>query len=208
VSRAKHLVLAERIAHERELREAEKVAFDHERELRSVFDQHERELRTQEESAVEKARDIQFNEYERRLSDLNHAHELERQRNAESVSRNEYDIFVKEARIREDSLNKALTDKFQASHNTLSDRLDRELKDINVSGTEGFRETDAERKGHESATEKLTTAANIASENSRASRRWIIGLAVGMVFSIIASVLGLITLIIHLSEPVARAVGS
>ena len=53
-------LLAERIAHERELRVAEKAAFD-----------HERELRLQAEAAVEKARDIQFDEYERRLESMN-----------------------------------------------------------------------------------------------------------------------------------------
>jgi hypothetical protein len=48
-------LLAERIDHERELRVAEKSAFDHERELRAIFDQHERELRLVNEAAVEKA---------------------------------------------------------------------------------------------------------------------------------------------------------
>jgi hypothetical protein len=73
-------VLAERIAHERELRAAEKAAFDHERELRAIFDAHERELRLQAEAAVEKARDIQFREYERRLESMNEFREqLQRQ---------------------------------------------------------------------------------------------------------------------------------
>jgi hypothetical protein len=68
------------IQHERELREAEKAAFDHERELRTVFDTHERELRQQTEQAVEKARALQFNVYEARLDNLNHAAErMERQ---------------------------------------------------------------------------------------------------------------------------------
>jgi len=64
-------LLAERIAHERELRVAEKAAFDHERELRTIYDQHERELRLQTEAAVEKTRDTQVAELERRLEGMN-----------------------------------------------------------------------------------------------------------------------------------------
>jgi DICT domain-containing protein len=64
-------ILALRIRHERELRQAEKTAFDHERELRTLWDAHERELRIQAEAAVEKARNIQFQEYERRLEGMN-----------------------------------------------------------------------------------------------------------------------------------------
>lgn len=67
----RHNVLAERIAHERELREAQLAAFDHERELRAVYDQHERELRLQAEAAVEKARQLQFEIYEQRLEAMN-----------------------------------------------------------------------------------------------------------------------------------------
>lgn len=64
-------VLSEKITHERELRVAEKVAFDHERELRALWDIHERELRIQAEVAVEKARDSQYRELERRLEGMN-----------------------------------------------------------------------------------------------------------------------------------------
>ncbi len=64
-------VLAERISHERELREAQLAAFDHEREIRAVWDQHERELRLQAEAAVEKARQLQFEIYEQRLESMN-----------------------------------------------------------------------------------------------------------------------------------------
>jgi hypothetical protein len=68
-------LIAERITHERELRLAEKAAFDHERELRAIYDAHERELRLQNEAAVEKARELQFDVYEERLAALNHAAE-------------------------------------------------------------------------------------------------------------------------------------
>lgn len=73
-------LLADRIAHERELRQAQLAAFDHERELRVVYDAHERELRQHNEEAVEKARALQFDVYEARLDNLNHAAErMERQ---------------------------------------------------------------------------------------------------------------------------------
>ena len=62
------------------MRLAAERLYAHERELRSVYDAHERELRQQAEAAVEKARDIQFKEYERRLEDMNQFRvQLERQ---------------------------------------------------------------------------------------------------------------------------------
>ena len=53
------------------MRELAAKAVQHERELRAVYDAHERELRLAAEVAVEKARNIQFDEYERRLEDMN-----------------------------------------------------------------------------------------------------------------------------------------
>lgn len=71
---------ADAIRHERELREMGDRGVQHERELRTAFDAHERELRIGAETAVEKARDIQFREYERRLEDMNEFRlQLERQ---------------------------------------------------------------------------------------------------------------------------------
>ena len=64
-------LLAERISHERELREAERSAYDHEREVRRIADAHERELRLQTEAAVEKARELQYKIYEVRLEQMN-----------------------------------------------------------------------------------------------------------------------------------------
>jgi len=98
-------LLAERIAHERELREAETAAFDHERELRAVFDAHERELRLANEAAVEKARALQFEVYEGRLGVLNHAAE------------------------RMDALSKSFLpiDRFEREHRSLIDRYERDM---------------------------------------------------------------------------------
>lgn len=75
MSKAKHLLLAERISHERELRQAERAAFEHEREMRVVWDKHERELRTQNEESVDKARSSHDEVIGMRLENLNHAAE-------------------------------------------------------------------------------------------------------------------------------------
>jgi hypothetical protein len=92
-------LLAERIAHERELRQIEKQAIEHEREMRVIFDAHERELRTLAETAVERARQIQFDEYERRLTTLNHAHEQAVEAQRATVPRETFDTYVRETRL-------------------------------------------------------------------------------------------------------------
>jgi chromatin segregation and condensation protein Rec8/ScpA/Scc1 (kleisin family) len=89
-------LLTERIAHERELREAQSKAFEHERELRTLHDTHERELRRQVEDAVEKQHLAESTEVQRRLEDLNHAQERMERREAESVSREVYDTHLVE----------------------------------------------------------------------------------------------------------------
>ena len=65
-------ILAERIGHERELRAAERTAFEHEREMRALYDQHEREMRTTNEASVERARAAHDEVIEVRLQNLNH----------------------------------------------------------------------------------------------------------------------------------------
>ena len=64
-------VLAREIVHERELREAEKAAVEHERELRAVFVSNERNSRLANETAVEKARQLQYEILEQRLEGMN-----------------------------------------------------------------------------------------------------------------------------------------
>ena len=68
-------LLAERIKHERQLREAQYAAFYHERELRSLYDAHEREMRKTNEEAVEKARAEHDKVIALHLDQLNHAAE-------------------------------------------------------------------------------------------------------------------------------------
>lgn len=197
--------LAASILHERELREAEKVAFDHEREMRVAFDRHERELREKSEIAVEKARDIQFNEYARRLNDLNHAHELERQRNAESVTRIEFSSFKDDLQERTLLAAKEAAQKHEIaliSIANLGDRFESRLKEeinrINLVGTEGFRETEAQRHGREAATANMVSAANITAENSKTNSRWVITLGVMVLFGIVTNIFTLITMLLKL----------
>ena len=91
-------LLAERIRHERDLREAEAKSFDHERELRAIFDGHERELRKQVEDATARNLERQALEYERRLADLNHAHTRTLEAQSRTVSREIYESQHREVK--------------------------------------------------------------------------------------------------------------
>jgi hypothetical protein len=106
------VVLAERIAHERELRQAQLAAFDHERELRAVFDAHERELRQQNEAAVEKARQLQFEVYESRLEHMN---EFRSQLSAQAATFLTVDRFEREHRV--------LIDRYEREAAVLSEKV-------------------------------------------------------------------------------------
>jgi len=101
-----------RIKHERELRESEKCAFDHERELRTIFDNNERELRLQNEAAVEKARALQFQIYEQRLESMN---EFREQLSKQAVTFLTVDRFERE--------HKDLTTRLETSITTLGEKL-------------------------------------------------------------------------------------
>jgi hypothetical protein len=112
-------LLAERIDHERELRVAEKSAFDHERELRAIFDQHERELRLVNEAAVEKARMLQFEIYEQRLEGMN---EFRAQLTAQAAT------FVDIGRFERE--HKSLGDRLDVRIDSLSARMDQKIEDL------------------------------------------------------------------------------
>jgi hypothetical protein len=144
-------LLAERISHERELRVAEKTAFDHERELRTLWDTHERELRLQAETAVEKARDTQFREYERRLESMNQFREqlTDQARSFLTIERYERD-------------HKALSDRVEAQYEVMQARLSTE----------------------ERVTARQDSAA-LAVEGIRSNNRWLIGIALGLVTTIV-----------------------
>lgn len=110
-------------------------------------------------------------------------------------------------RFRTDAQKWMTREDFDREHKALAEKQDLAIRTLSekIVATE---KVDVRQSGIAEATEKLTNAANSSNENSKTNRRWLVGLAVTVTFSTIASVLGLITLIIHLSEPVARAVGS
>jgi hypothetical protein len=92
-------------------------------------------------------------------------------------------------------------------HDALGEKTELAIKTLSekIAATE---KVDIRQSGIAEATEKLTNAAERSSENSKTNRRWIIGLTATVIFSTIASVLGLITLIIHLAEATKVVVGS
>ena len=158
-------LLAERIAHERELRESERESIKHERELRAVWDTHERELRLANEAAVEKARLLQFEVYEERLEHMN----------------------AFRAQLTEQASSFLTVDRFDREHSVLIERIDASFSRI-------------EEKV--SAQEKVTVRQDTTSavlESMASSRRWLTGLAVASLFSIIGITITLITLITRLT---------
>ena len=198
-------LLSERISHERELREAEKSSFDHERELRAMWDAHERELRLQAESAVEKARDMQFDEYARRLGELNNAHERERQRNAESVTRSEFLLFKDDLQQRTELAAKEVSTKHEQVIDSLSrlskqfdDRLKDEMRRLDERGSSSYREAEALHAGRDAATNEILAVTRQTQSDAATNRRWLIGLYVTVAFGIIASLLTFVTLVLHL----------
>ncbi len=108
-----------------------------------------------------------------------------------SVLQSEVDRFRTDAQrwmTREDfdREHKALAEKQELAIRTLSDK---------IVATE---KVDIRQSGMAEATEKLTVAATVTSENSKTNRRWVIGLAVAIVFGIIANAFTLTALIVKL----------
>ena len=156
---------------------------------------HERELRELTEVRVEKARQIQFDEYERRLNLLNHAHDQAIEAQARTVPREVFDNYVNESRARDSALAKSMTDKFEASYNALTIRFESEIKRLDFSGGSEFRETEAERRGREEATRDLLTSSRVATESLSANRRWLIGLSISTGLGLTATA---ITILFHI----------
>jgi len=164
--RARDVLFDERISHERELREAEHAAVDHEREMRAAFDAHERELRTTNETAVEKARQLQFEVYEERL---HHMNEFRSQLTSQAGTFLTIERFDRE--------HKALVDRYEREASVLQEKVQ--------------------------AQEKVTIRQDTTSavlEGMASSRRWLVGLAVASLFSIVGVVITLITLVTHLGN--------
>jgi flagellar biosynthesis GTPase FlhF len=171
MSKIRQAELALAIQHERELREAEKTAFNHERELRAVYDQHERELRLQAEAAVEKARQLQFEIYEHRLDQMNE--------------------------FREQLTTQATTfltiDRFEREHQALGDRLDERWERIQ----QALRLEENVTMRQTVSAEDILEYTRQSVESSNTNRRWLIGLAVGLVFSLLGLFITLFSLLTH-----------
>jgi hypothetical protein len=190
-------ILAERIAHEHDLREAAAKAVDHERELRLVADTHERELRLVAEAAVERARVIQFNEYERRLDALNHAHDQAVAEQLRTLPRTEFDQFKRDLTDRTDLASREQDNKHQAIcksldllERTLTGRFESAITGLNEKGTQGYRVEHSEEVGRASAQKEIMASSAI-------NRRWLIGLAAGMTLSLATTLISLFGLLTH-----------
>jgi len=170
-------VLAERIAHERELREAEKAAFDHERELRTLFDTHERELRLQNETAVEKARALQFQNYEQRLEAMN-----------EFRAAMADQLVAFRDQTQKNAASYLPIERFDREHRALIDRYEREHSDL----AEKVHE-------QESVTIRQDTQQDILAA-SQQNHKWLIGISIGIIGVALSSGLALVALLLHLAK--------
>ena len=166
-------VLSQRIDHERELREAEKVAFDHERELRRVHDDQERELRLQAEAAVEKARQLQFDTLELRLEGMN---EFRAQLAKQASTFMPIAAFERE--------HTGLRERYEREHQALIERHVRDIADLSDKIV---------------AQEKVTIRQDVTqevlrniSDSASTNRRWMIGI-------LVTSGLSLLALTLHLA---------
>ena len=168
--------LAERIAHERELREVERAAVEHERELRALWDTHEREMRLSHEEAVEKARQLQFDTLELRLESMN---EFRAQ------------LTVQAATLMP-------IDRFEREHSTLRERYEREHTDLIGRMEAAFRVVNEKVDAQEKVTIRQDTSESLLAASGQ-SHRWQVGIAVTLIGMSIATLLTLITLITHLA---------
>jgi len=148
-------VLAREIVHERELREAEKAAFDHERELREIYDAHEREMRLQAEAAVEKARSLQFDVYEERLEHMN---EFRAQLTEQAKTFMPVDRFERE--------HSGLRERYEREHAAL---VERHTRDISLL-SEKVEEQERVTVRQDSNAERL--------EKVGTTQRWMVGILV------------------------------
>ena len=176
MSKAKDRLLAERIAHERELRTAEKAAVDHEREMRSLYDQHEREMRTANEAAVDKARSARDEVIEVRLQNLNHFAER-----MESLQQTfmPIDRFERE--------HSSLRERYEREHHAL---IERHVRDISVLSEK----VDLQEK----VTVRQDTTQALLDQATQ-SHRWQIGISIGLIGLFISSGLSLTALLLHLA---------
>ena len=165
-----NVVLSERIAHERELREVERASVEHERELRALWDTHERELRVAHEAAVEKARQLQFDTLELRLEGMNE--------------------------FRSQLSHQALTfmpiERFDREHAFLRDRFEREHADLIGRMEAAFHVVNEKVDAQEKVTIRQD-ASDLLLAQSKSNQRWLVGISA-------SSGLALIALLFHLAR--------
>ncbi len=174
MSKVKQAELALAIKHERKLRESENSAFEHERELRATHDDHERELRLQAEAAVEKARQLQFEIYEHRLDQMN---EFREQLTAQATTFLTIDRFERD--------HKALSGQFD-------ERWDRVQQAVRTEENVTLRQTTSAETGKE-----ILAYTRQSAEASNTNRRWLIGISIGLVFSLIGLMITIFSLLEH-----------
>ena len=182
---SKSKVLSERIAHERELRTAERAAFEHERELRTLYDQHERELRTANEAAVDKARASHDEVIEVRLQNLNHFAER-----MEQLQTTYLPI------VRFDRDHASLIERYEREYKALSDRHNRDIEVLTRRVSEQEQVTVRQDSASE-ATKELLDLTRTSTEALNTNRRWLIGLAIATVISLVGLALTLFSLLEH-----------
>ena len=185
MSRHENSRLGERIAHERELRTAEKAAFEHEREVRILYDQHERELRTANEAAVEKARASHDEVIEVRLQNLNHF--AERMEQLQQT-------YLPTARFECDHA--ALIERYEREYKALSDRHQRDIAVLTERVGEQEDVTVRQDSASE-ATKELLALTRTSTEALNTNRRWLIGLAIATVISLFGLAMTLFQLLEH-----------
>ena len=87
-------------------------------------------------------------------------------------------------------LERGIDKKLDILESNFNAKLDHNLELLNSRGTEGFRENEAERHGREQATKEILEA-------TATNHRWLIGLSVTVVMSLIGSIIAILALILH-----------
>lgn len=100
--------------------------------------------------------------------------------------------------LRDQAATFATKDTLRSLEQQVSQQIDREVEKINSQGTEGFRQTEAERHGFQLGQEQILEATNRAADNSAQNRRWLIGIIVTVVFGVMANILTIMTLMLHI----------
>lgn len=96
------------------------------------------------------------------------------------------------------AVERTLENKVDSLERSILARIEAAIQNLNEEGTEGYRETEAARKARDETTKEILSGISRASENSATNRRWLIGLAVAVIFGIVGNLISLSALLIHL----------